>query len=116
MGALKAFIFATAALLIINYVSAIGHGGCPPKSKVYNNKPTCFTDADCQKYGKICCPNQFNTNTCVDRAPWNNMQDDKHNKYSGAGGGGVYCEGVKCMPYEVCKPDPFTRRMKCQRA
>ncbi|KAJ8710187.1 hypothetical protein PYW07_009553 [Mythimna separata] len=114
MGGLRAFIFV--ALLVINYVSAsIGqHHNCPPRNKVYNNKPPCHTDADCQKHGMVCCFNQFNTKSCVQRAHFNNFHDHRNHKPSG-GVGGVSCGGVKCRSYEVCKQDRVTGRPRCQR-
>ncbi|CAB3229610.1 unnamed protein product [Arctia plantaginis] len=72
MGFLNRLLYITVAVLILGLASgaAFNSGICPPKNKVYNDKPTCFSDADCQKYGKICCPNQYNTKSCTDRSPY----------------------------------------------
>ncbi|XP_026728341.1 uncharacterized protein LOC113494270 [Trichoplusia ni] len=107
--------FIVAVLLACNFVSAAYRdGNCPPPSKVYDSKPKCYSDADCQKYGKVCCPNQFNAKSCSYPAPYSNGAG-YNDKYNMNGGGGVYCAGVKCMPYEVCKPDPYTKKLRCQR-
>ncbi|CAH0696344.1 unnamed protein product [Spodoptera exigua] len=76
MGPVRIFIFIFIAASFL--VSAVmSYGNCPPKNKVMNSKPVCHSDADCTKWGQICCPNQFNTKSCTPRAPWSHDSSAK---------------------------------------
>ncbi|XP_059055974.1 waprin-like protein [Achroia grisella] len=92
--------------MTLTVISEAANSRCPPPSKVYGCTPKCHEDYDC-KHGKICCPNSCNTKSCADPSPYS-MNTGKY------GGAGVYCDGVKCKPHEICKPDRYSKRLKCQ--
>ncbi|XP_026497692.2 waprin-Thr1 [Vanessa tameamea] len=109
----------TIALAIFSVIFMIGStdaatGSCPLPSKIYGCSPKCQQTYDCGN-GKVCCPNSCNAKSCVDLAAVGGANNGK-DKYSQSGGAGVYCNNQKCSPFEVCKLDPSTKRMKCMRA
>ncbi|XP_047506259.1 WAP, Kazal, immunoglobulin, Kunitz and NTR domain-containing protein [Pieris napi] len=101
-----------AVVFIAAYVEAGPAGNCPMPSKIYGCSPKCHDNYDCS-HGKACCPNSCNAKSCVDLAAHGGGNNDK---YSQSGGAGVYCANQKCSPFEKCKLDPATKRMKCMRA
>ncbi|XP_045762609.1 WAP, Kazal, immunoglobulin, Kunitz and NTR domain-containing protein-like isoform X2 [Maniola jurtina] len=111
MGSLTIVVGVFAVFFIISYTEAAG--SCPLPSKVYGCSPKCHQAYDCS-HGKQCCPNSCNAKSCVDVAAYGGGNNGKDRQQSG--GAGVYCGNQKCSPFEVCKPDPNTRKMKCTRA
>ncbi|XP_026750586.2 antileukoproteinase-like [Galleria mellonella] len=107
MGYITIFFCIVVTLTVTMTVTDAANGRCPPPSKVYGCTPRCHEDYEC-KYGKICCPNSCNTKSCSEPAPYSSSTGSKY------GGPGVYCDGVKCKPNEVCKPNRITKRLRCQ--
>ncbi|KAL0861464.1 hypothetical protein ABMA27_008997 [Loxostege sticticalis] len=115
MGAIRFLLCAVVVVAAFAEITAaLGSGRCPPPSKIhtYSKKATCKQDYDC-KNGMVCCPNPANVKSCTYPDAYSGGGSGGNNRPSG--GPGVYCEGVKCQPYEVCKPDPITKRLKCSR-
>nr|XP_034826004.1 waprin-Phi2-like isoform X2 [Maniola hyperantus] len=112
MGSLTIVLSVFAVFFIISYTEAAG--SCPLPSKVYGCSPKCQQAYDCS-HGKQCCPNSCNAKSCVDVAAYGggNNANGKDRQQCGAG---VYCGNQKCSPFEACKLDPATKRMKCSRA
>ncbi|XP_030024137.2 uncharacterized protein LOC115443012 [Manduca sexta] len=131
-------------VLLLGVVCGTAASRCPPKNKVQHRTPICRDDYDCRKNNQICCPDDSNSFSCTYPDPYGSGKDnsrhksnDKYNPYnSGYKAYGKYdnsgykafgkplaltlgtawtdCEGVKCMPYQVCKEDRYTKKMKCQ--
>ncbi|GBP54395.1 hypothetical protein EVAR_29471_1 [Eumeta japonica] len=95
------------------FYSISAAGECPQATKVYGCSPKCVNNYDCS-HGKLCCENSCHTKSCVEKAAYGGASNDRGKGQSG--GAGVYCNNVKCSPFEVCKQDPATKRMKCSRA
>ncbi|KAM3961354.1 waprin-Thr1-like [Aphomia sociella] len=110
MGLFAILVTLFAVVIVISSTEAAGN--CPLPSKVYGCSPKCVQDYECT-HGKVCCANACNAKSCTQPAA-NGSGGSSSNKYSG--GAGVYCDNVKCSAYEVCKPDPVTKRNKCGRA
>ncbi|XP_013191753.1 waprin-Thr1 [Amyelois transitella] len=114
MGNLTFILCVAVAMAIVGETAC---SRCPPRSKVPGYKQTCTGDYDC-RHGMVCCPNWSNTKSCVYPAPYaaKTFGTGSVTKYVYIGyvqGIRKYCDGMKCMPYHVCKPD-YTRRLTCQ--
>ncbi|KAG7202171.1 hypothetical protein KM043_015853 [Ampulex compressa] len=98
--------------IVVEIVGQQNSGFCPLANKVSVCVPRCVSDRQCSGNEK-CCPNKCGGMSCASPSAvytgndggYRGSQRDKE----------VYCNGIKCPPYQKCQFDRSTKREKCVR-
>ncbi|XP_029173634.1 waprin-Thr1 [Nylanderia fulva] len=113
----RSLLFSTVVLMLLvvsTFAQFHKSGNCPLRNSVTNCTPRCMGDAQCS-FNQKCCPNKCGSTSCAQSSAVNTGADGGYKGSSNQNQQAVYCNGVKCAPYEKCQYDRDARREKCTR-